>query len=42
MKHDPFEFNVKGMTLGDKAWRIIFLCGAIGVLLADLYYWRPL
>jgi hypothetical protein len=40
MKHDLFEFNAKGMTVVDKAWRVLFLCSAIAVLIADLFFWR--
>jgi hypothetical protein len=42
MKHDPFEFNIKGMTFADKAWRVLFLVAIIAVLTADLFYWRPM
>jgi hypothetical protein len=41
MKHDPFEFNAKGMTVADKAWRVLFLVSIIAVLIADFLYWRP-
>jgi hypothetical protein len=41
MKHDPFEFNAKGMTVADKAWRVLFLASIIAVLIADFLYWRP-
>jgi hypothetical protein len=40
MKHDLFEFNAKSMTFADKAWRVLFLCTAIAVLIADLFFWR--
>jgi hypothetical protein len=40
MKHDPFEFNAKGMTVADKAWRVLFLVSIIAVLIADLFFWR--
>lgn len=42
MKHDIFEFNAADMTWTDKAVRAIFLLALIGILLADLFIWRPL
>lgn len=42
MKHDLFDFNPTEMTWWDRAWRIAFLVFTIGVLLADLFVWRPL
>lgn len=42
MKHDIFEFSATDMTWADKAVRIIFLIALIGVLLADLFIWRPM
>ena len=41
MKHDPFDFR-HDMTWQDRAWRIAFLVVLIGILTADLFYWRPL
>jgi hypothetical protein len=41
MKHDPFEFDAKGMTVADKFWRVLFLCAIIAVVIADFVYWRP-
>lgn len=41
MRHDPFEFNCTEMTWWDKAWRIAFLLVTVGVLLCDLFIWRP-
>ena len=40
MKHDPFEFNVKDMTVADKLWRVLFLMSIIAVLIADIFFWR--
>lgn len=40
MKHDLFEFNAD-MTWRDKAWRVLFLLVIVGILLCDLYIWRP-
>jgi hypothetical protein len=40
MKHDLFEFSAENMTFADKAYRVIFLCTAIAVLIADLFFWR--
>ena len=42
MKHDIFEFNITDMTWAEKAVRVIFLLAVMGVLLADLFIWRPL
>lgn len=42
MKHDLFDFNATDMTRADKAWRIAALVFCIGVLLLDLFVWRPL
>ena len=42
MKHDIFEFNAADMTWADRAVRVIFLIALIGVLLADLFIWRPM
>lgn len=42
MRHDPFEFNMEGMTWWDKLWRVLFLVFCIGVLTYDLMVWRPL
>lgn len=41
MRHDIFEFDAKGMTWQDRAWRVIFLLFLIGILLLDLFVWRP-
>ena len=41
MKHDIFDFHHE-MTWYDRAWCIVFLAVTIGILLADLFYWRPL
>ena len=41
MKHDIFEFNAEGMTWADRAWRVVFLATIIGVVLMDLFVWRP-
>ena len=41
MKHDPFEFDCTEMTWWDKAVRILFLAFVVGVLLCDLFIWRP-
>ena len=40
MKHDIFEFDMTDMTWSDRAWRIVFLVSVIGILSADLFYWR--
>lgn len=40
MKHDIFDFH-HDMTWYDRAWRIVFLMFIIGVMLMDLFYWRP-
>lgn len=41
MRHDIFEFNATDMTWYDRAWRIAFLAIVIGILIADLFYFRP-
>jgi len=41
MRHDIFEFNATEMTWYDRAWRIALLTFVIGVLLMDLFVWRP-
>lgn len=40
MRYDPFEFRTE-MTWWDKAWRVLFLSVIIGILLCDMYIWRP-
>lgn len=42
MRHDPFDFNATDMNWYDRAWRIVLLAFCIGVLLCDLFVWRPL
>lgn len=41
MRHDLFDFNTDGMTIGDRAWRVIFLLAVIVVCGLDLFVWRP-
>lgn len=41
MRHDIFEFDATEMTWADKAWRIVLLSIVIGILIADLVYFRP-
>lgn len=41
MKYDLFELNGVGMTWGEKVVRILFLAFVVGVLLCDLFIWRP-
>lgn len=41
MKHDIFDFH-HDMTWAQRMWRIAFLVFAIAVLVADLFFWRPL
>lgn len=41
MKHDIFDFDPVALTWPQRAWRIAFLVVCIGVLFADLYFWRP-
>jgi hypothetical protein len=41
MRHDPFEFDAREMTLYDRAWRIAFLAAALVVLILDVFVWRP-
>ena len=41
MKHDIFEFDAKEMTWQDRAWRVAFLAALIGIILLDLFVWRP-
>lgn len=41
MKHDLFDFTAPGMTLAQRAWRVAFLLAVIGVVLMDLFVWRP-
>ena len=41
MKHDLFEFSCEGMTWPQKAWRIAFLLLCIGMLMYDMFIWRP-
>jgi hypothetical protein len=40
MKHDIFDFH-HDMTWYDRGWRIALLLGLIGILLMDLFVWRP-
>jgi hypothetical protein len=40
MRHDIFEFTGE-MTVGQRAWRVVFLLALIAVLLMDLFVWRP-
>lgn len=41
MRHDIFEFNALKMNWAQRAWRVAFLLACIGVLLMDLFVWRP-
>jgi hypothetical protein len=41
MKYDPFEFTTEGMTLAQRAWRVLFLLACIAVAALDLFIWRP-
>jgi hypothetical protein len=40
MKHDIFDFH-HDMTRSDMVWRAVLLAAMIGVLLMDLFFWRP-
>jgi hypothetical protein len=41
MRHDLFEFNGE-MSRSEVTWRVVLLLALIGVLLMDLFLWRPL
>lgn len=41
MKHDLFDLHAEDMTIGDRAWRVIFLLAVIAVCGLDLFVWRP-
>jgi hypothetical protein len=40
MKHDSLDFRYD-MSASDIVWRVVFLTFTIGVLLLDLFFWRP-
>jgi hypothetical protein len=40
MKHDILDFRYD-MSASDIVWRAVFLVAMIGVLLMDLFVWRP-
>lgn len=41
MNRDVFEFNPLGMTPADRFWRVVLLVVCIGVVMLDLFFWRP-
>lgn len=41
MRYEIFEITTEGMTLAQRAWRIVFLLATITVCLLDLFVWRP-
>lgn len=42
MKHDLFEFNMAGMTMAQRVWRIALLLACIAVCILDVFFWRPM
>jgi hypothetical protein len=40
MKHDILDFH-HDMSASDIVWRAVLLVATIGVLLLDLFFWRP-
>lgn len=40
MKHDIFDFH-HDMSASDMMWRTVLLIVTMGVLLLDLFFWRP-
>lgn len=40
MRTDMLEFNPH-LSIEDRLWRVLFLLALIGVLLMDLFVWRP-
>lgn len=40
MRYDVFELH-GDMTIGQRAWRVVFLLIIIGVILMDMLVWRP-
>lgn len=40
MRRDMLEFNPH-LSIGERLWRGLLLLVLIGILLMDLYVWRP-
>lgn len=40
MKHDMLELS-PNLTVGERLWRGAFLLALVGILLMDLFVWRP-
>jgi hypothetical protein len=40
MRHDTHDLN-PFLTMSERLWRMAFLLALVGVLLMDLFVWRP-